>query len=197
MCGLFGYIGNSPDMDLIKAIGLGAAERGFHGHGIACLRKGYIISHKATTDLSKDIDILDITKGSKIIIGNCRLATSGSRTLSDAQPILNSELAVVHNGNVHNYSNVYKVLDYKPLTQSDSEAVLAIMSGKGALALSSFIDSPYAIMALRKKSLLIASKGLPLYYMEDDTGIYFCSKRINPTFERFKGKFDGYSTFLL
>ena len=197
MCGLFGYIGDSPDMVIIKEIGLGAAERGFHGHGFACIKNNQISSHKATTDLSKDIDTLDLAEGSKVIIGNCRLATSGERSMSDAQPIVNNETAVVHNGNVYNYRDLYKYLDYTPITGSDSEAILAIMSKRGALALSSFIDTPYAIMVLRKKSLLVASRNLPLYYFKDDSGTYFCSKKVNKEFKKFKGEFDGYTVFML
>lgn len=188
MCGLFGFIGNSLNTQILKKIAQEASRRGPHAFGFAWYYDRINV-YKKVGNLEDYLHLLDQVQG-KWIVGNARLATSGDwKNLSNNQPLVHEDLCVVYNGNVYNHQQLFEQYAYKPRTENDAEAVLAIANGvtkeqQGQRILKE-IDSrsPMAMILACQQDLLVVRRWHPLYIHEEDDNVYLCSRALDKSWK--------------
>ena len=111
MCGIIGYIGPNPCVDLILE-GLQRLEyRGYDSAGVAIIEGGELTTRRAEgklLNLMKSVarEPLDGTLG----IGHTRWATHGPPTERNAHPHRMGSVAVVHNGIIENHLEIKREL---------------------------------------------------------------------------------------
>lgn len=174
MCGIVGYIGKNKCIPIIIN-GLESLEyRGYDSAGIA-----YKVNNK--TNIKKEegqIKVLKTTLNMDIKsyegIGHTRWATHGKPSKLNSHPHHVGKVTLVHNGIIENYESLKKELNYKPLGETDSEIVAAlidklyreekdmikvldILKSKliGSYALAIMLDNDNNLYAIRKDSPLI------------------------------------------
>lgn len=186
MCGLFGFIGEKADAQMLKEVARKAGTRGPHSFGFACVNDGRPAYYKKPEFIGDNLDIFDDLRPS-ILIGNARLATSGDwRVNENNQPLIDGEVAVTHNGNVYNAVHLKEMYDLDLKTDCDSEVLLKLISN---VAAGSFEDrimnavdlrdkrSPIALMVMYRGSIYVYRDNQPLYSLIRPEGIYFCSRK--------------------
>lgn len=174
MCGVFGFVGRKyPERDIMQEIAFLAGTRGCHSNGVAWLTPdGTIQVKKQLGKIVPETLLTGVT--SKMIIGHCRLATSGPPTLANAQPLITSTMAVAHNGTIRSYPRLALQFKGRLRTQCDSELLL-LMPMQELFRLDT---SPYAVLFVKDGQLTAARRELPLYGLETaDGGIYYCSRK--------------------
>lgn len=181
MCGLFAYRGPAaPDPDLLVAAARAASARGPHGHGWATPDAP---PHRALGPLDPE-QLRTVT--ARAVIGHARLATRGNpRDLAGVQPAEAGGHLVAHNGTIRNHT------DLDPDAPSDTVALARAYAAhrtpqvgpiealRAALAPA---DTPaWALLVLDAEGPLVAwRRGLPLWRLFHDTGVYFASRRFHP-----------------
>lgn len=106
MCGIVGYVGSQPALDVVMA-GLKRLEyRGYDSAGVAVLADGGLaVAKKAgkLVNLEKELGGRPLPAGTTGI-GHTRWATHGGPTDANAHPHLDNagRVAVVHNGIIEN-----------------------------------------------------------------------------------------------
>ncbi len=136
MCGIFG-IENHPDAAHLTYLSLFALQhRGQESAGIASVLNGQINSHTGmgiTSDVFSDKRIEKLCGTSAI--GHVRYSTTGSSHIKNAQPLVSKTrhgaLALGHNGNLTNASEIRKNLETKGAifhSSTDSEAILHLLA---------------------------------------------------------------------
>ncbi len=134
MCGIVGYIGNRPAVDVLLK-GLKRLEyRGYDSTGIA-VSVSTASSGTAPITIRKSEGklenverlALDLDMGSKNShcgIGHTRWATHGKPTTQNAHPHRTGHVVLVHNGIIENYQEIKKELlskGHQPQSETDSE----------------------------------------------------------------------------
>ena len=109
MCGIIGYVGNKPVVDVILK-GLKRLEyRGYDSSGLAFFRDAQIEVMKAkgkiqeVERLTADVAGLDARQGG---IGHTRWATHGKPDQINAHPHQVGDIVLVHNGIIENYREI-------------------------------------------------------------------------------------------
>jgi glutamine phosphoribosylpyrophosphate amidotransferase len=160
MCGLFGYIGTSPEWPLLKQAAYEAGRRGPNAWGVAWLdeqkkrlhfgtQRGDLHDnepvpiwldgiqvYKQPGKLAEDVDRLPTLVGKpSALIGQSRLATSGTyRTNDNNPPFVVRGIALAHNGNVYNARELTAQHHLEPETACDSEVLAQLIAvGRGSL----------------------------------------------------------------
>ena len=198
MCGIVGYVGSKPVIDILLN-GLSKLEyRGYDSAGVAVNSEGKIKIYKAEGKLQnlKDLleqhkpEIVDTTAG----IGHIRWATHGLPNTINAHPHTCNcgKLAIVHNGIVENYKELKKDLiaqgcEFK--SETDTEVVAHLIASeygkyndlpkavreaakklKGAYALCVMHqDEPNILVGTRKNAPLIVALGQGENYLASDS----------------------------
>ena len=137
MCGIVGYVGRKPVLDILLD-GLEQLEyRGYDSSGIAVKCSDEIKVYKAEGKLSNLREELaphayELAK-STIGIGHIRWATHGAPTVINAHPHTCNcgRLVIVHNGIIENYKEIKKELEAKGCvfkSQTDTEAVAHLIA---------------------------------------------------------------------
>lgn len=174
MCGIFGYVGETPaDPDRLFDAAQ-AGRRGPHAHGWV-----------ADGEITRRLGPLDphlVPNSPTTILGHARLATYGNpRDQLGIQPIIVGGHAVVHNGNVDNWRTFVSIR-----VPSDSW-VIAMMYHRHrpfyddpAPALAAVIAQlnieDHAVVILDADGSLVASHaGLPLHHARTTDGVYVSS----------------------
>ncbi len=132
MCGIVGYVGNRPVVDLLLK-GLGQLEyRGYDSTGIAVERKGAVgakieilksegkLENVARMAQELDREAKDATCG----MGHTRWATHGKPTTQNAHPHRTGHIVLVHNGIIENYPEIKAEMarkGHRPISETDSE----------------------------------------------------------------------------
>lgn len=128
MCGIVGYVGSRPAVDILIR-GLRRLEyRGYDSAGVAFFLEDRIEIQKSEGKLEnvekllKSVDTLypRATCG----IGHTRWATHGKPTTQNAHPHRTGHVVLVHNGIIENYQEIKKELidrGHRPLSETDSE----------------------------------------------------------------------------
>ena len=197
MCGIVGYIGNKPAVDILLD-GLEQLEyRGYDSSGIAVKCPEEIKVYKAEGKLKNLREELaphayEISK-STLGIGHIRWATHGAPTVVNAHPHTCGcgKLVVVHNGIIENYKELKAELEAKGCkfrSQTDTETVahlVALIYGEvkdltkavqmatkrleGAYALCIMHnDDPNKLVATKRNAPLVVGVGENEYYVASD-----------------------------
>lgn len=171
MCGIFGYKGN-PSPKIVEKIASLASERGFHSFGYSLYAQSTLSSerHQGTLKIEK----IPVEQDA-ILIGHCRLATTGTRELRDSAPFEDGYISVVHNGEIQNKEELSHELNSGYRT--DSMLLLPII--RRGLNIADKIEGNYAIAYIEERELKLENRGLPLFVMEDENCLYFCSQEFN------------------
>jgi amidophosphoribosyltransferase len=136
MCGIFGVF-NHKDAANIAYLGLHSLQhRGQESAGISAADGTAITCHRSMGLVSDifDADTLRRLKGTSAI-GHVRYSTSGSSTITNAQPLLveysKGSISMAHNGNLTNARIVKKELEnYGSIFQSttDTEVIIHLIA---------------------------------------------------------------------
>jgi glutamine---fructose-6-phosphate transaminase (isomerizing) len=184
MCGIVGYVGPRPVVEVLVP-GLAHLEyRGYDSAGVA-LNRGDSIELIKTAGRIADLEELVSTSGDLTAvsgIGHTRWATHGAPNTVNAHPHFDQtgDVVVVHNGIVENWADLKQKLleqghDFKSDTDTEvvahmigdlghlplSEAVREVMKvAEGALALAVMRKSePDLIVGARRGSPLVVGRG--------------------------------------
>lgn len=178
MCGIVGYIGDKPVVDILID-GLHQLEyRGYDSAGIAVEGAEKVLIYKAEGKLDNLSSVLMQHKAefqaSTYGIGHIRWATHGAPTVVNAHPHTCNcgNLAVVHNGIIENYKELKAKLEQlgaKFKTQTDTEAVAHLIAykyeqtkdlTKAVLLATKEIEGAYALCVIHndEKDKIVATK---------------------------------------
>ena len=178
MCGIIGYIGKRPAVEILVE-GLQKLEyRGYDSSGVAVLNQKNLFVQKAPGKLQRLVDILQKDQlFGNVGIGHTRWATHGVPNATNAHPHIDCkrEIAVVHNGIIENFREIKKSLlssGHQFQSETDTEVLPHLIEAlyKGNLfhavqqALQR-IHGSYAIAVVSMKEpnrLVAARKGSPL-----------------------------------
>lgn len=197
MCGIVGYVGNKPVVDILLD-GLEQLEyRGYDSSGIALKCDDEIKVYKAEGKLVNLRNTLkphssEVEK-SFMGIGHIRWATHGAPTVLNAHPHTCNcgNLVIVHNGIIENYKELREKLAENGCTfrsQTDTETVAHLVASKYALTkdlteavrlATSEIEGAYALCVMHndyKNTLVVTKRNAPLligvgegeYYVASD-----------------------------
>ncbi len=143
MCGIVGYVGPRPCVDLIVG-GLRKLEyRGYDSAGIAVVGDAGLQIQRAKGKLSNLVALLGQRPIAGITgIGHTRWATHGRPTDENAHPHAHGGVAVVHNGIIENHLDLKSALaarGHRFASETDTEIFAhliadALEAGKGDLA---------------------------------------------------------------
>ena len=183
MCGIVGYVGRKPVLDILLD-GLEQLEyRGYDSSGIAVKCSDEIKVYKAEGKLSNLREELaphayELAK-STIGIGHIRWATHGAPTVINAHPHTCNcgRLVIVHNGIIENYKEIKKELEAKGCvfkSQTDTEAVAHLIADiygqvkdltKAVRLATDKIQGAYALCIMHndeKDKLVVTKRNAPL-----------------------------------
>src|SRR5436305_886599 len=146
MCGIVGYVGEQPALDVVMQ-GLRRLEyRGYDSAGVAVLGDGGLaIERRAGKLANLDAAIEGRDLPGTLGIGHTRWATHGAPTDHNAHPHTDctGSIAIVHNGTIENFAELREGLEARGHTlrsDTDTEAVAHLIeeryadSGSGDLA---------------------------------------------------------------
>lgn len=128
MCGIMGYIGKRPAVNIIST-GLKKLEyRGYDSAGIAVLSSKDLQVVKAVGDTSQ-LDLSRLDHSSTIGIGHTRWATHGKPSERNAHPHCVGQITLVHNGIIENLDELKAIIGgYKYKSETDSEVLAALIN---------------------------------------------------------------------
>lgn len=198
MCGIVGYSGPRPALNILIS-GLRRLEyRGYDSAGIALGTKNKLFIEKRAGKLNnlesaiKEVPIA--TSG----IGHTRWATHGGPTDENAHPHIDNEekLAVIHNGIIENYAELRIALEqkgHKYNSETDTESIAHLLSdlrkehgGDLAAAMRKCVsmlrgsftilaihaDQPDLIVGVRRNSPLVAGLGKDENFLASDVSAF-------------------------
>lgn len=193
MCGIAGFVGNQEAASIL----LGALEkmeyRGYDSAGLATVTNGQLWVKKDTGKLSEvqEKHHMDRLPG-QCGIGHVRWATHGQVTTAGAHPHLDchSKIAIVHNGIIENYQELYRRLcrKHKFTSDTDTEVVAHLIEErieegnsleeavhyvtgelKGSYALAAvYAGEPGKLVATRRDSPLVVGIGADGNFIASD-----------------------------
>lgn len=188
MCGIMGYVGNRPAINIIYP-GLKRLEyRGYDSVGIALLDgDNSIESAKALGDTDK-LDIELLSDKPTLGIGHTRWATHGKPSERNAHPHTFGQITLVHNGIIENYEELKSLIDARQLkSQTDSEVLAGLIDHyltqeedvltavRVALAQ---VKGTFGIAVISPKApgqIITARRGSPIVIGVDDDQYYIAS----------------------
>jgi asparagine synthetase B (glutamine-hydrolysing) len=183
MCGLFGFIGRSAQGEVIRKLAFLASQRGPDSWGVFSRGRWWDKLRQSGKLDPAEIGVED----KQLVIGHCRLATSGA--LGAIQPITCGEVVIAHNGNFYDAIRFRPAFFPRLKTDCDSEVLgLAIdAESRKASLLRSVVSvmakrlncSPTAFLVARRRRLVAFSQGLPLFQLRRQEGTYFCSLQVD------------------
>ncbi len=178
MCGIVGYVGKKEATPILLDALKRLEYRGYDSAGIAVLTDKGLSVYKTEgriSDLESKLPDIKGTCG----IGHTRWATQGAPTTINAHPHVSGNIAVVHNGIIENYQELYdelKTEGYEFVSETDTEVlahlahryykgnlVTAVIEGlkkvKGSYAAAFICEDSEQVVAARKDSPLVAGIG--------------------------------------
>lgn len=178
MCGIVGYVGTRPATPILIDALKRLEYRGYDSAGLAILEDNGICVYKTEGKISDLESKLPEIKGT-CGIGHTRWATQGAPTTINAHPHVSGNIAVVHNGIIENYQELYDWLKeegYEFVSETDTEVlahlvhryyegdlVKAVIEGlkkvKGSYAAAYLCSDSKMVVAARKESPLVAAVG--------------------------------------
>jgi glutamine---fructose-6-phosphate transaminase (isomerizing) len=178
MCGIVGYVGTRSASPILIDSLRRLEYRGYDSAGLAILTEDGICVCKTEGKISDLESKLPMIKGT-CGIGHTRWATQGAPTTINAHPHVSGNIAVVHNGIIENYQELYDWLKeegYEFVSETDTEVlahlahryykgdlVNAVIEGlkkvKGSYAAAYLCSDSKMVVAARKESPLVAAVG--------------------------------------
>lgn len=196
MCGIVGYVGNKPVVDILLD-GLEQLEyRGYDSSGIAVKCSDSIKVYKAEGKLKNLREELaphayELSKSS-VGIGHIRWATHGAPSIVNAHPHTCNcgNLVVVHNGIIENYKELKLQLEAKGCkfrSQTDTETVAHLVAQKyseikdltkAVQAATEELQGAYALCIMHNdepKKLVVTKRNAPLLIGVGENEFYVAS----------------------
>ncbi len=192
MCGIVGYIGQKPAVEIVLE-GLRRLEyRGYDSAGIATLDLGQLNTSRAEGKLSNLEQKLRVNPLSGSLgIGHTRWATHGKPSEQNAHPHRCGDFVVVHNGIIENYLSLKQRLTdqgHRFNSETDSEIIAhlieqhycdsknfetavrqALHELRGAFAIAVICQShPDQLIAAKAGSPLVIGQGNGEYFVASD-----------------------------
>ncbi|MFQ5892211.1 MAG: amidophosphoribosyltransferase [Candidatus Methanofastidiosia archaeon] len=188
MCGIVGVWGDGASERVLRGL-CSIQHRGQDSCGIFCAGKERY--------MKKDVGlVLEVLKNfdfkARVAIGHVRYPTVGTNPKIDAQPFFEKNVAVVHNGNVVNISELRAELRKKGIcfkSKNDAEVILNVLieelqENDVFDAVSNLMDrvlGGYSVLAVVDE-MLIAFRdphGIrPLVFSENDQSFMFASESV-------------------
>ncbi|HET6818542.1 MAG TPA: glutamine--fructose-6-phosphate transaminase (isomerizing) [Mycobacteriales bacterium] len=138
MCGIVGYVGDQPALDVVMQ-GLRRLEyRGYDSAGVAVLDDGELAVERRAGKLANlDAALAEHELPGTLGIGHTRWATHGAPTDQNAHPHTDCSggLAIVHNGTIENFAELRDGLEMRGHTlrsETDTEAVAHLIEERYA-----------------------------------------------------------------
>ncbi|MFB6894347.1 glutamine--fructose-6-phosphate transaminase (isomerizing) [Kitasatospora sp. NPDC056327] len=207
MCGIVGYVGSQPALDVVIA-GLQRLEyRGYDSAGVAVQVQGSDGQWSLATDkragklanLEKSLAETPLPGGTTGI-GHTRWATHGGPTDANAHPHLDdaARVAVVHNGIIENFAQLRAELAERGHTlrsETDTEVVAHLLGEvydgdlaeamrvvcrrlDGAFTLvASHADAPDVVVGARRNSPLVVGRGEGENFLASDVAAFIAHTR--------------------
>lgn len=123
MCGIFGIISsNSVNEKDLLSLAEHAEQRGRDSSGLIVHRGAGYEVYRADFRIDRLLRQTSLL-GTRVVMGHSRLITNG---LSDNQPVLSDGVAVLHNGIIVNYEDVWSKLDRERHLEIDTEVIAAL-----------------------------------------------------------------------
>jgi glucosamine--fructose-6-phosphate aminotransferase (isomerizing) len=200
MCGIVGYVGNRPCLDILVE-GLKRLEyRGYDSAGVAILDRGSVRIVKAKGKIAELEARLENGRPSGTSgIAHTRWATHGEPSDLNAHPHTDgsSRLALVHNGIIENYMVIKRALEregHRFVTETDTEVLAHLIEKYRAKGLDlekavgsalSDVEGTYGVAVISADepgTIVGARKGSPLVVGIGD-GEYFLASDVAPIVE--------------
>ncbi|WP_274561396.1 glutamine--fructose-6-phosphate transaminase (isomerizing) [Streptomyces spiramyceticus] len=204
MCGIVGYVGGQPALDVVFA-GLKRLEyRGYDSSGVAVLADGGLAAAKKAgklVNLEKELVGRPLPDGSTGI-GHTRWATHGAPTDANAHPHLDNagRVAVVHNGIIENFAELRAELaerGHDLASETDTEVVAHLLAEsfsscvdlaeamrqvcrrlEGAFTLVAVhADEPDVVVGARRNSPLVVGVGDGEAFLASDVAAFIAHTR--------------------
>ena len=107
-----------------------------------------------------------------MILGFHRLAINGLNEKSN-QPLIYNDVILICNGEIYNYKQLYKYIDYNPVTDSDCEVIIHLYLKYGIEQTLNMLDGVFAFVLYDKNSnkIFIARDPIgirPLFYLKNN-----------------------------
>ncbi|MGV9227954.1 glutamine--fructose-6-phosphate transaminase (isomerizing) [Streptomyces nigra] len=204
MCGIVGYVGSQPALDIVMA-GLKRLEyRGYDSAGVAVLADGGLAAAKKAgklVNLEKELTERPLPTGTTGI-GHTRWATHGGPTDANAHPHLDNagRVAVVHNGIIENFAALRAELTERGhdlASETDTEVVAHLLAEEfsatadlaeamrlvcrrleGAFTLVAVhADEPDVVVGARRNSPLVVGVGEGEAFLASDVAAFIVHTR--------------------
>ena len=200
MCGIVGYVGSKPAIDVIGD-GLRRLEyRGYDSAGVALIGAEGVVTEKRAGKLSNLAEAIAARGGltdHRVGIGHTRWATHGAPTDRNAHPHVSGDgrTAVIHNGIIENFAQLRSELESDGVTftsDTDTECVAHLLGSEiatgadlteamrrvcrrlqGAFTLLAVhADAPGTVVGARRNSPLVAGVGDGEYFLASDVAAF-------------------------
>ncbi|WP_406219089.1 glutamine--fructose-6-phosphate transaminase (isomerizing) [Streptomyces canus] len=204
MCGIVGYVGSQPALDVVMA-GLKRLEyRGYDSAGVAVLADGGLAAAKKAgklVNLEKELVDRPLPTG-LTGIGHTRWATHGGPTDANAHPHLDNagRVSVVHNGIIENFALLRAELEdrgHELASETDTEVVAHLLAEEfsvtadlaeamrlvcrrleGAFTLVAVhADEPDVVVGARRNSPLVVGVGEGEAFLASDVAAFISHTR--------------------
>ncbi|MEU3306900.1 glutamine--fructose-6-phosphate transaminase (isomerizing) [Nocardiopsis sp. NPDC006832] len=206
MCGIVGYVGPQPALEVVVN-GLARLEyRGYDSAGVAVLGEGALHTDKRAGKLANLRQALEERpiSGDGAGIGHTRWATHGAPNDVNAHPHVDNDnrVAIVHNGIIENFATLRLELEEqgcKFLSETDTEVASHLLSttlasrGDGDLAgamrdvckrlegaftlVAVSTDDPDLVVAARRNSPLVVGRGEGENFLASDVAAFIAHTR--------------------
>ncbi|KUP97877.1 glutamine--fructose-6-phosphate transaminase (isomerizing) [Thermobifida cellulosilytica] len=206
MCGIVGYVGPKPALEVVVE-GLARLEyRGYDSAGVAILSDGKLQTEKRAGKLANLRAALEQNPRSAdgIGIGHTRWATHGAPTDHNAHPHVDNtnRVAVIHNGIIENFAQLRVELEERGCkfrSETDTEVVAHLLSEElkergdkdlgaamrsvcrrleGAFTLVAICeDIPDLVVAARRNSPLVVGRGKGENFLASDVAAFIAHTR--------------------
>lgn len=194
MCGIVGILGTKPVAPLLVDALKRLEYRGYDSAGIATVHEGALDRRRAEGKLvNLEQHIANTPLGGFAGIGHTRWATHGAPSVRNAHPHATSDVSVVHNGIIENFSALREeLLAHGSVFESDtdSEVIAHLISHEVAKGLSpkdavfnslNRLQGAFALAVLFKSDedlLVAARRGSPIAIGHGDGEMYIGSDAI-------------------